>query len=101
MNQTHVLPHADAAIMPGAMRQCRTCREDKPLTEFRVGPSGRVKSICDGCTETLIAAYYGTAGLRRCTTCGRLTVDYRCSSCWKKLRDPDVYDGGIDTESLL
>ena len=80
------------------VRLCRVCHEEKPLSEFRIGPSGRIKSICDSCTEALITAAYG-AGIRRCATCGRLTANYRCSACWKAIRG-EMDMNGLDPNYL-
>lgn len=82
------------------LRLCRICGENKPLSEFRIGPGGRFKSICRECTETLISVYLGGEGLRRCTTCGRPTTNYRCGSCWIKIRGSASPDSGLDPDYL-
>lgn len=101
MSQIQTSSYPDSINAALTMRLCRVCHEEKPISYFRIGPSGRVKSICDGCTETLIAAYYGVSGLRRCTTCGRPTVNYRCGCCWKKIRGEDFDDNGYGFDDLL
>jgi len=70
---------------PEALRCCRICGENKPLTAFHVRPDGRMKSLCRQCTDDLITAFCGLKN-RRCTTCGRPTNNYRCAGCWKKIR---------------
>ncbi len=78
---------------------CRTCKEEKCLSQFSVGQAGRRKTICNDCVRAIITVYYGSGGLRRCTTCGRLTIDYRCARCWRKIRGFDL-DVGVDCEII-
>ena len=73
-------------------RTCRICGETKPLTDFRTGPQGRKKSLCLQCTDDLIRIYLGP-GLRKCATCKRPTTNYRCGTCWKKMRTHSEFYG--------
>lgn len=91
------LVHVDTAS--SSLRTCRVCEEQKPLSEFRMGPSGRMKSICNECADILLSAHYG-AGLRRCATCGRPTANYRCSKCWAVIRDGETNFSGLDPNYL-
>lgn len=76
-------------------RLCKVCKAQKPVSEFRTGTGGRVKTICRECTDGLIAAYLGE-GLRRCATCGRPTCNYRCAACWAKIRGGENDGSGLD-----
>ncbi len=80
------------------LRLCKVCHEHKAVSKFRVGHGGRLKSICDGCTEAIISAALGD-GIRRCATCGRLTANYRCSACWRTIRG-DSDSNGLDPNYL-
>lgn len=80
-------------------RQCRLCHERKGLSEFRIGPSGRTKSICRECTDTLIIACLGELP-RRCATCRKPTANYRCAGCWAKIRGSGNNGSGFDPNYL-
>lgn len=79
-------------------RLCRVCHEEKLVSQFGLSQSGRLKSICEDCIEALTAAYYGLSGLRRCATCKKLTVNYRCTRCWKLIRETEVEKSSYDTD---
>ena len=95
-----VTTHNSSLDLPAVpLRLCKVCKEEKPVSEFRIGPSGRMKTICGECTDAIILACLG-AGLRRCTTCGRPTANYRCSSCWAKIRGSGNTGIGLDPNYL-
>lgn len=73
-----------------SLRICKVCLEQKPCSEFREGYSGRMKSVCSEC-EDILRITRELGGIRRCTTCGRPTANYRCSKCWAIIRG-DVSD---------
>jgi hypothetical protein len=84
--------------LPSApLRLCRVCGEEKDISAFRVGHAGRQKSICAECADALIAACLGPGGSRRCVDCKRLTADYRCRVCWKRIRGAVDASGADET----
>lgn len=86
-------------VVAESLRTCRVCWEQRPLSAFRVGPSGRMKSICSKCADALLSAHYG-AGLRRCATCGRPTANYRCGKCWAAIRGGETNFSWLDPNYL-
>jgi predicted amidophosphoribosyltransferase len=98
--QNQVVPRSVQIDMAASsLRTCRVCQEQKPLSEFHMGPSGRLKSICSDCVDVLTFTHYG-AGLRRCATCGKPTANYRCSKCWAVIRNGETNFSGLDPNYL-
>lgn len=65
---------------------CVICHRNKELDAFRPGVRGKYKKICAACEDKILKK----AGItRRCHDCGRPTNNYRCVSCWRKLREDD------------
>jgi DNA-directed RNA polymerase subunit RPC12/RpoP len=89
--QDQVVPGLDQVDAdPDSLRICKVCLEEKPFSEFREGYSGRIKSVCSEC-ENILRITHELGGIRRCTTCGRPTANYRCGKCWAIIRG-DVTD---------
>lgn len=78
-----------------ARQTCIICHRNRELDAFRIGTRGTRKKTCASCEDKLLKK----AGItRRCHDCGRPTNNYRCASCWRKLREEDV--SGIDPQYL-
>ncbi len=74
---------------------CVLCHRRKASGDFRCNLLGKRKKICVSCEDKLLKK----AGItRRCHDCGRPTNNYRCVSCWRKLRDSN--GNGIDPQYL-
>ena len=66
-------------------KRCQVCSYEKPINMFneRRDGTGR-KHICRIC-EMRKRAEAKAKGYRECHDCGRLTINYRCASCWQAL----------------
>ncbi len=73
------------------MPVCVRCRIDLPDAEFHSGSRGRPFKTCRGCRK----AAPDEVVKRRCAgapghKCRNMITDYRCTSCWKKVRSVDL-----------
>lgn len=67
------------------LQECSVCHAVKPLEAFQDHTDGSgKKTICRTC-EVRKLAEDKARGIRRCTTCGRRTINYRCAQCWVRL----------------
>lgn len=65
-------------------KTCCICHAEKPLAMFNERPDGSgYKTICRLC-EIRKRAEETARGVRKCATCGRRTINYRCARCWRE-----------------
>lgn len=55
-------------------KQCSTCHQDKPKSDFSVLPNGTMMSVCKRCDSLKIKAYINGVPHRNCVTCKKLVA---------------------------
>ena len=64
-------------------KECQSCKREIPLKMFNNSKDGTGKKhLCRIC-EMRKRAEAKAKGYRECHDCGRLTINYRCASCWQ------------------
>lgn len=79
-------------------QSCCICLQSKRLDFFNDRPDGSGKKhICRNC-EIRKRAEMKSRGIRKCSTCGKPTINYRCARCWREFYGLNPLDANVASD---